>query len=326
MLAMDALVLSNTVLGDFSIRALQLIAVLILDKFFALPAAYHPALLFKYFSGQLANRVNRRTANHQKTAGNISLILLVSLALGLTWTLMSFAEFSWFFEFVLLWLMISSKSLIAQTTRIQKSVQQGHKILAREQLQLLCLRDTSSLSTLGIVKATLESLPQRLVASYFNPILIFACFGIYPTVAVVTVGCLAQSWNPKLLAYRHFGKDPMLLNKLISTPCSLLISLNILILFGSANSLSVILNQAKLWHSFGNGLILSTTALALNCQLGGAVIYDKIKIRRPTIGQNQQPSIGHVADIYQICRQVCYSWLLLLFVALAASLTLNTIK
>jgi len=311
------------VLSDFSVRALQLLTVLLLDKFITLPSSYHPALLFKYLAGQLTHKVNRRSVSHQKMAGTILLILLVALVLGVTWALMSFAVASWFYEIILLWLMISSRPLFNKTSAIERSLARGHKLLAREQLQNICLRDTSSLSNVGIVKATIEALPQRLAIAYFNPIVIYACVGIYPTIAAVTVTALAQHWNPKLSNFRHFGRAASYLSQLICLPCHSLMSLNIVLLFGTVNALNQSVKLAKQWHRFGNGLLLSTTALVLNCQLGGAVIYQNIKIRRPTLGCSEQPNINNIANIIRICQQLANSWLLILIAVLLTSLALD---
>ncbi|NRA53152.1 MAG: cobalamin biosynthesis protein [Gammaproteobacteria bacterium] len=318
--------LSNLVLGDFTIRALQLLAVLLLDRFITVPSAYHPGVFFKYLAQQLSRRVNQRSSSHQRLAGTSLLLLLLALIIGFTWTLMSFAAVSWFYEIVMLWLLLSSRAQFKQTQGVARSIKQGHKILAREQLQLLCLRQTSNLSTVGIVKAAIEALPQRLASAYFNPLLIFACGGIYPAVAAVTVTSLANHWNPKLTNYRFFGRSASYLSQIISLPCRCLIALNIVILFGNFSAISQSLVQAKQWHRFGNGLLLSVVALALNCQLGGAVIYQTTKIRRPVLGYQPQPTISHISDVIRICQQVRNSWLLMLIVALTTSLALDLIR
>jgi|GEM_PF-772903 len=318
--------LSNLVLGDFTIRALQLLIVLSLDRFITVPSAYHPGVLFKYLAQQLSNRVNQRSSSHQRLAGTSLLLLLLTLIIGFTWTLMSFAAVSWFYEIVMLWLLLSSRALFKQTQGVAHSIKQGHKILAREQLQLLCLRQTSNLSTVGIGKAAIEALPQRLAITYFNPLLIFACGGIYPAVAAVTVTSLAQHWNPKLTNYRHFGRSVSYLSQIISLPCRGLMALNVVILFGSLSAISKSIIQAKQWHRFGNGLLLAVIAFALNCQLGGAVIYQASKIKRPILGHQAQPTINHISDVVRICQQLRNSWLLMLIVALATSLALDLIK
>lgn len=327
--AVGPLVLEQVALNDFSIRALQLLTVLVLDlvlgKFITLSGAYHPALLFKYLTQQLAKKVNRRSARHQSIAGQLSLLLLLSLALGLSWLILSFAATPWFYELVLLWLIISGSSKFRQATTIRHSLSQGHKILAREQLQLLCIRETASLSALGIVKATIEALPQRLVLSYFNPILIFACLGIYPTILAATLGGIAQCWNPKLAQYRHFGRAAMRLNNIGSFVAKFLFSINIFLLFSTRISPKKIILQARQWHSLGNGLLLSTLAGLLNRSLGGAVKYQNIKIRLPSLGEAPQPTIENIDDTYRICQQASYSWILLLLLALATSLTISAL-
>ena len=324
MLNIDPQWLSNIALSDFSVRLLILLGIMLLDQFIALSSSYHPKLVFRYLSQQLAAKVNSRSATQQKIAGQITLLVLISLTLGFTWLIMFFAVYPWFFQFIILGLLISSKPLLTSANIVKRSLENNHKVLAREQLQQLCLRDTKSLSTLGIAKATIEALPQRLIISYFSPILIYACFGIYATVLAVTVSSAAQIFNQKHLRFFHYGMTANLVARIIIFPAQLLFSLNIYLLFGAKTSFSHIINQAKNWHTFGNGLIINVSAWALNCSLGGAVIYQKIKITRPQLGTTTQPSVIHINDIIRVNQQVITSWLGLIVIAVVSSLIINT--
>ncbi|MDP2560966.1 cobalamin biosynthesis protein [Psychrobium sp. 1_MG-2023] len=311
-------------LTDLSIRLIILLGVMLLERFITLSASVHPATLFRYIAENLAAKVNRRNPVHQKLSGGISTLLLVSINLSIAGSILYFARYPWFFEALFLFLILSSRPLLSAAKKIEQSLDQQHKVLAREQLTTLCIRDCNNLSTMGIVKASIEGLSQRLVQSYFSLILIYAVVGIYPTLICATIGALARYWNPKKTLYRHFGKVSTALATIIHLPALLLTSLHLALLYGFSN-LKQGLSQAKLWHRYGNGLLLATLAFALKRQLGGAVCYDKIKIKRDKLGNNTPPQLADINHAIRACKQLRNSYLSLLFFALLANLTLSHI-
>lgn len=321
----DYIAIEQLALSDFSLRAIQLLLVIILDRYLTIPNQFHPSVFFKYLAYQLANKVNKRSISQQKIAGLCSWLLLTGLVLTASWIVLFFSLSSWFFELVILWLMLSSRSLLSQAQLIKKNLGLGHKNLAREQLSHICLRDTAQLSSLGIIKATLEALPQRLISSYFSPLLVFGCFGIYPAVFTVVCSSLAQQWSPKRKQFEHFGRLSMAISSLLSLPAKYLFSLTLWLLFTKKISLKTPRQQAKEWHNWGSGFVLSIYSNVLNIELGGAVIYDSIKIRRPSIGTSQPASIEKIDDSLLVIRKVQTLWTAILILALVTSITLTTL-
>ncbi|NRA60219.1 MAG: cobalamin biosynthesis protein [Psychrobium sp.] len=313
------------ILSDFSLRLLTLLIVLIIERYVSLPASYHPATLFRYLAMQLAKKVNQRTAPQQIGAGALAMTLLLTLSLGACATLLYFASSAWFFEGVILFFALSSRQLISQCGLIITSLTRQHKVLAREQLALLCVRDHQTLSTMGIVKACIEGLLQRLAQTYFNVIFAYILLGIYGLVMSVCISSLAQCWNPKKIKYRHFGKLTSSLSALINLPNHLLLCLNIALLYGFKHLNKQTFTDAKQWHRFGNGLLLSTTANALQRQLGGAVIYDQIKIKRPSLGYSQTPNLDDLVHVKRMCLQLRHSYLAFVVITLLSSLIISNI-
>ena len=74
------------------------------------------------------------------------------------------------------------------------------------------------------------------------------------------------------------------------------------------------------WHRFGTGALLVTTARAMNRELGGAVIYDAIKKRRPKIGTTIKPTLNDLKDLSRLIKRLRQSIVLLI-----AMLTLTTL-
>jgi len=305
-------------LSAMSIRLMVLLVVILVERYISLSPVYHPANVLRYIALQLATKVNRRSPKQQRASGIISAIILASLVMAIAVAILSFARYPWFFEAIILLLALNSRGLLQQSNKIANSLTKGHKTLAREQLNTICLRDSTTLSSMGIIKATIEGVVQRVSQSYFNILWCYALFGIYGAIVTALINALAHYWNPKKAAYRQFGRAISALAGWLNHPVQLLLALNIAIVFGFKH-----LSGAKVWHRKGSGVLLNTTANAMRRELGGAVMYDGIKIRRPKLGTSQLPVVDDLAHLNRLVLQLANSSLAIFTLALATSLLLN---
>lgn len=309
------------VLTELTIRLIILLVVIIIERHVSLNDAYHPATLYRYIAQKLALKVNKRGKKQQLISGALGGLILFSLPLALVTLVLSIAIFPWFFEALFLLLAISCRQLITTCEQLQVSLVNQRKSLAREQLTTLCVRDTDTLSTMGITKAAIESLTQRPLQSYFNIIIYYALFGIYVAVSVAIINALAKYWNPKQQAYRHFGRVFSTMASLINQPIGYLMALGVGIVFG----IKYLSFNSHGWHNRGAGILLATTGKTLKRELGGAVLYDGVKIRRPKLGGNHPPEVTDLAHIVVIVRKLQLTVLTLISFSLLTSLILSNL-
>lgn len=303
----DNLLSSDIEISELTIRLLVLTFVLSLEHFLTISASYHPGSLWKFIAIKLANKSKRRTPKQQYISGVISTVILLSFALLITYAILSFATYPWFFELIFLLLVVNSTSLLKNCHVIYVSLHKGKKSLAREQLNNVCIRDTQTLSIMGIIKGSIEGSVQQFSLHYFAPIFIYLAGGIYALLFYGLTISLAQYWSPKQKNYRSFGRFPNAIKDIITVPFNILLAILIAILFGFKH-LSMKRNS---WHRFGAGVLLTTTANAMHRELGGAVMYGGIKIRRPKLGTDVTPELSDIKDLSRLIKRLRQSIMLI---------------
>lgn len=309
--------LSNDVeLSTLTGRLLILLFVISLEHILLINASYHPGSLWKFIAIKLARKSKLRPPKQQQISGMLGTITLLTFSLIITYAILSFATSPWFFEAIFLLLVIKSTPLIKNCKTIYIQLNKGKKSLAREQLSDVCIRDTQSLSTMGVIKSCIEGTIQQFSLHYFIPIIVYLVGGAYFLVFYGLTISLAQYWNPKTKYYRFFGKAVNAIKDIITLPFHCLLAVLIAVLFGFKH-LSLKRNS---WHRFGTGALLATTARAMNRELGGAVIYDDIKKRRPKIGTTIKPTLNDLKDLSRLIKRLRQSIVLLI-----AMFTLTTL-
>jgi adenosylcobinamide-phosphate synthase len=301
--------LTNT--NEFSTLTVRLFVVLfvvVLERNISISASYHPGSLWQFLAVKLAKKTKKRASKQQYISGIISSIILLTTALIVVYSILSFALYPWFFEAIFLLLALNSNALLRNCQNVYRSLSLGKKNLAREQLNKVCIRDTHSLSVMGIVKSNIEGAIQQFSLYYFTPMMVYIIAGPYFLAFYALTNALAHYWNPKKQQYRFFGRLVSSIIGVVSLPFHCLLALLIAIIYGFKH-LSIKRNS---WHRFGTGTLLTTTANAMNRELGGAVMYDGIKIRRVTLGTEHHPQISDLKDLIRLIKRLQQSVLVII--------------
>lgn len=309
---------NDIALSELSVRLLIVLSVMLIEQKFAVDASYHPGTLWRHMALIFSKKTGKGSKSQQRLAGVIASLIMLFMGLSITIAILYFATYTWFFEFIFLLLAINSKSLLTHCRRIYHSLRHDKKNLAREQLNQICIRDTHALSSMGIVKGTIEGAVQKFSLHYVTPILIYLLFGPIALVGYSLVYSLSQYWNPKQQKFREFGLLPSQLMAVISLVFHCLSAFLIGLLFGIKH-LSLKRNS---WHRYGAGALLTTTANAMNRELGGAVMYDKLKIRRPKLGTDIHPENSDLVDLVRLIKKLRQTLLLLIVLLTVFSLVI----
>lgn len=311
--------LSQITLSDTTIRLLVVLFVILIEQKFAIDASYHPGTLWRFIAQKLSLKTAKGNSKQQRLSGAISTILLVMIGMFIALSIITFATYSWFFDIIFLLLALHSFCIIKSCKSIYFSLKNNRKNLAREQLNQLCIRDTAQLSSMGIVKGTIEGSIQQFSLNYFIPLFLYLLFGSVALVMYALFNSLARYWNPKQQKFKFFGRFANYLIGTISLPFHVLLAVLISILFGFKH-LSIKRNS---WHRFGTGALLTTTASVMNRELGGAVMYNGIKIRRPKLGPRHFPNETDIKHIIRLLIKARQSILILVFISFLFTLIIT---
>lgn len=294
-----------------------LFIIVILERLISLRENISPLGFFKALTLGITDKVHSNKKNNsvgqQKIAGVLALPILLFPFLFVIYMLTLIAEFPYVFEAILLWLSLSWSPLRKDALNTAKALKKGQKSLAKAKIDSWLLRDTSTLSPLGVSKATIESVILRSSKEYFGVIFYFCTLGPVFALFYRMITSLNQCWNPKLKHFRHFGQVTQWLCYLFDWLPSRFVSFSIMLL-GRYKLTFQLMRHARRWKNDNSLMLLSATAAALKISLGGPAKYEGDKIRRPVIGHNSQTKEPDTEDIRQavyLVEKVLAIWLLL---------------
>lgn len=278
-----------------------------------LPSSYQPWLLFRLAAQNTAKRVLNTNDSHayQRFAGLLSCVVLVVPAIALYVLLRQLSDWPHVFDAIVLYVCLDVGAIPAQLQSVALSLQKGQLSLARQQLQPLVLRDTHTLSDVGVVKAALDTLILRFASHWLAVICVYGLFGAPAAMLLRILFELHWQWNPKLQSYRWFG--------VWVRQALLVITLLPLLVFTLVLALQVGLRRtvqfAQQAHDHSWPLpqryLLAAWAQTLQRQTGGPAMYQQQKLRRARIGPAEQPSVDSVAvGLKAIATQQTAFWLI----------------
>lgn len=251
----------------------------------------HPLTLFRLIAKSLGNKVaqQNRSESQQRTAGVLSICVLMTPIAVLAITLKWFAEYDWFFDAFFLFIALSFQTVNRKCNQINQLLKQDKRAFARNILGTMVLRETSNLSKAGIIKASMET---RILRFHYQYIAVIFWYLFTGGVGALIYRCLyelSQEWNLKQLKFAHFGKSAAWVMFLLQWLPVRLSTLFFTITLGLSGSTKAV---KKLGGKFSShSLILAVFAGALKCELGGPAFYGNKKIRLPKCGTDTLPGI-----------------------------------
>jgi adenosylcobinamide-phosphate synthase len=277
---------TSALLSDPFIQSVWiLLAVIVIERILPWSDKYHPLSLFRFVAMRMASKVNpnqQRTAYQRQIAGALAAIVLIIPVIAITAVLIYLAEFPLFFNGIVLLVALQFRPIIRSFRRITSCLETNKKALARNILATLVLRETTSLSPLGIAKAAIESLLLRFNHQFCTVIFCYLIAGSTAALTYRLVFELTQIWNTKLIHFRYFGLPLRRLHSLINFLPSMLTSF----IFALAERFFTALTAFRKLPK-GCSLHVKTLAImagALQIQLSGPVYYQGQKRRFIKVG------------------------------------------
>ncbi|MBU1619774.1 MAG: cobalamin biosynthesis protein [Gammaproteobacteria bacterium] len=313
-------------LTDLSAYPLILLCIWLPGSLVLLPQDYQPLTFFRIFAKQLAAKVHpdpNRASSQQLISGSLALAVVILPTLALLAPLYWLSDWPLVLDGLLLYFCLDFVYYRKQSHKIALAVSQQQNSRAKDLLQPLVLRQTQSLSSTGLCKATIEMLWLRTAKQWIGVSFWFLIGGGLAAVAYRLLLLCNQQWNDKHSNFRYFGRPASLLTQWASFPASLITALLLAMLTDVTGAVRQWRQAAKLKLCLPHLLILGALASALRVNLAGPVIYQHQKNQRQRLGPTPLPQVNDMLGSLKLNRQFqLYSALLVFIFSLLQSLWL----
>jgi adenosylcobinamide-phosphate synthase len=280
-------------LGIFTDPVLQPIGllgvVMLVETLWVWPGKFHPLSFARLLARRMADKVHpstERSELQQKISGSLAiLMLLLPLAIVLV-IFTSMVPFALFFDALLLLVALQYQTLVKCSQKVAKALSQENKVLARQTLAHMVLRETERLSPIGIAKATIESLLLRFAQQYFSVIFYYFIFGGIGALCYRFIYELSHCWNIKIHRYKSFGYPAAKIMRIVQFIPVRLYGLIFMLAQNFSSGLAAWRNGSK--NICSHVWLLTAQGGALGIELGGPAYYNSQKNRLSKCGGQRQ--------------------------------------
>ncbi|GAA3870790.1 cobalamin biosynthesis protein [Saccharothrix violaceirubra] len=290
-------------------RAVGLLLGVAADAAFGDPRRFHPVAGF----GRVASAVERKIHRDDRAVGAVYTAVLVggtvlvgvaAERLGRRHPLLRVATTA-----AATWVVLGGASLAEEGTAMGRELDGGDLAAARDRLPHLCGREPSKLDTMGIAKATVESVAENTSDAVVAPLFWGAVAGVPGLLGYRAVNTLDAMVGHRNARYRRFGWASARLddvaNLLPSRLAALLTVVGAPVVGGSAGeALTTWRRDASAHPSPNAGQVEAAFAGALEIRLGGRTVYAHGAEDRPVLGHGRNPDAGHVTRAVELSRVV----------------------
>jgi adenosylcobinamide-phosphate synthase len=209
------------------------------------------------------------------------------------------------------------KDITKQTRRVTAALSKRQKMLARHALSQIVLRETQKTSSLGMVKANIESTLLRYSYQYCAVIFWYFISGGMGALTYRLIYELSLCWNNKLLKFRHFGQPVRHVVNILQSLPSKLACLSIALVVNINQGTKALFQRIS--YQCNHLFILNLCGASFGIELGGPVYYEQRKVL-PSKGDGNRPVIlsDNIRAIAATNRAI-WVWLTLYFMGCTLS-------
>lgn len=290
-------------------RALGLLLGVAADAVFGDPRRFHPVAAF----GSSAAALEKRVYADSQAAGVAYSAVLVGGTVALGVAVERVARRHWLTQAlatgVATWAVLGGRSLAVEGTSMGRELAEGDLDAARDRLPNLCGREASKLDTLGLARATVESVAENTSDAVVAPLFWGAVAGVPGLLGYRAANTLDAMVGHKSPRYQRFGWASARLDDLLNLVPSRLAALLTVggapVVGGSATqALETWRRDASAHPSPNAGQVEAAFAGALEIRLGGRTVYAHGVEERPVMGHGRNPDSGHVTRAVELSRVV----------------------
>ncbi|SEQ10369.1 adenosylcobinamide-phosphate synthase [Lentzea xinjiangensis] len=293
-------------------RALGLLLGVAADAVFGDPRRFHPVAAF----GTAAAALEERLYADSKAAGAAYSAVLAGGTVAAGVAVERLARRHWLAQALATglatWTVLGGNSLAAEGTAMGRELADGDVEAARARLPHLCGRDAARLDTLGLARATVESVAENTSDAVVAPLFWGAVAGVPGLLGYRAANTLDAMVGHKSPRHLRFGwasaRLDDLANLLPSRLAALLVVAGAPVVGGSAQqALETWRRDAAAHPSPNAGQVEAAFAGALEIRLGGRTTYAHGVEERPVMGHGRNPDSGHVTRAVELSRVVGFA-------------------
>ncbi|MDX2367416.1 MAG: cobalamin biosynthesis protein [Colwellia sp.] len=313
-----------TALSSFSYQLLILLVVIGCKATVSHFTHHEPLRFFQFYCQKLSDKVNKpqNSPQQQTIAGLISVLVTLLPISIILYLFEAFIEVNVLWQALLLYIAIGSFGLAHINKTIAQALVAKQNYFAKQTLKPWVLRETESLSSLGLSKSSIEMQLLRTLQQGYAVAIIFLIGGPLAAISYRLLLEMHYCWNTKLASYKYFGLySKRLINLLQWLPVRIF---SLLLLFTSIGNNFVLFWRLSKQHFFqlDNNIALLLSALNLEIKLGGVALYDdknqgKQKLRKVSFNDlARQPQITDIIHASNKIKSIIFlSLFLIIFIA-----------
>ncbi|MFC3123277.1 cobalamin biosynthesis protein CobD/CbiB [Agaribacter flavus] len=319
MLAFDDLTYNQLEISAEYSSLLTVTIACLCERYLHLPLSANPLAFWRVLCTKMKSKVLSTHDSKQQhiLAGALGFTVLALPFVAILYFLYNLAELHLVLDALILFICLQYNHYRKTSKQISTALVAQKKQLARDLLKTFTLRQTQTLSELGIVKATIESLTLRFVYQQFTVIVIYVGFGIFPALIYRLLYEAQQVWSVKSASTHFFGQCTYLISQTLQYLPTRVFNL-LLVLFSfnqrAYSKFAQYLMNRTSWAP-GGAATLSALSIALNVHTGGPVIRAGQKVRRGRNVGDIEPQIKDIANVSNLLDR-CFLSLLLVFIFL----------
>ena len=272
--------ISNTLLSDYSLPFWVFVLIVSIERFLQWPEKYHPLSFVKLLAKGIHIKVlhpQQTSSQQQKIAGVLAAItVLLPLSIILA-VIKYFSEFPIFFNGLMLLVALRFQDIPKLTHRISNALSKQQKMLARQSLSQIVLRETEKMSPLGMVKANIESLLLRFSYQFCSVLFWYVIAGGMGALIYRLTYELSLCWTTKLVRFTHFGSPIRFLVNILQWIPSKIATLSIVLAVNTSRGIAAVFQRIS--YQSNHLFVLNVCGASLNIELGGPAYYDHKKVR-----------------------------------------------
>ena len=302
---------------------LKLCAGILLDRLLGEPRRLHPLIGFGHWAMWLERRC-RALIGEGVLAGSvawcIAILPLVALAVVVR---QSHPAASWAVDIALLYFALGGRSLVEHATAIANPLAAANLDEARVRLARIVSRDTATLDTAGVARASCESVLENGNDAVFGALFWFILLGGPGALLFRLANTLDAMWGYRTSRYLRFGRIAARADDALGWIPARLTALTYASLGHTRHAIECWRTQAVRWKSPNAGPVMAAGAGALGIEIGGPARYHGHEEQRPTLGRGPAPDATAVLAAIRLIRVGVFIWVAVIGFAAVAQFVLT---
>lgn len=255
------------------------------------------SLIFK--TEKILRRLFPKTQRGELLGGAFMPVIVVGLSVLMSFLILKLAYkihivIGVIIESIMCYQMLATKCLKDESMKVYHSLKSGDLELSRKNVSMIVGRDTQNLDTIGVTKATIETIAENTSDGIIAPMIYMALFGAVGGFLYKSVNTLDSMIGYKNDKYLYFGRVSAKFDDILNYIPSRISALMV-ILAGAILKLDY-KSAFRIWRRDGrnhpspnSAQTESAYAGTLNVQLAGDMYYFGKLYHKQTIGDNIRP-------------------------------------